>query len=60
MAETLYEALHNTIAEQVSIDESLTPFELIGALEQVKHDLLTAGDIDGDDDELDLADELAA
>jgi hypothetical protein len=52
-AASLYDAIHETIAEVVSTDESMNPFELIGVLEQVKHDLLTAGDLDDDSDDAD-------
>jgi hypothetical protein len=61
-AETLYVSIHETI-ERISAENSgFSAFELIGVLEQVKHDLLTAGDLDDDDDEaeFDPADELAA
>lgn len=49
----LYEAIHEAIAEAVSTEGAdLSTFEVIGALEQVKHDVLTAGDLDDDDEEL--------
>lgn len=54
-ASDLYEAIHETIAEQVATDEAITPFELLGVLEQIKHDILTAGDLEDDDDELEAA-----
>jgi hypothetical protein len=53
-AATLYEAIHETIAEQVQIDDPLSTFELLGVIEQVKYDVLLAGD-DDDDDILDAA-----
>jgi len=60
-AETLYISIHETI-ERISAENSgFSAFELIGVIEQVKHDLLTAGDLDDDDEaEFDPADELAA
>jgi hypothetical protein len=52
-AEVLYDAIHEAIAECIAANESgLSAFELIGVIEQVKHDLLTAGDLDDDADEL--------
>ncbi len=55
-AEVLYDAIHEAIAEAVSADNSdLSAFELIGVIEQVKHDLLAAGDLDDDADELEAA-----
>lgn len=55
-ASDLYDAIHGTIAECVAADDcDLSTFELIGVLEQVKHDVLNAGDLDDD-----IADELAA
>lgn len=52
-AATLHNAIHDTIAEHVALDETTTPFDLLGVLEQVKHDILTAGDLEDDDAELD-------
>ncbi len=55
-AEVLYDAIHEAIAEHVSAEDSdLSAFELIGVIEQVKHDLLTAGDLDDDAGELEAA-----
>lgn len=51
-AATLYEALIDTIEEQTQLDDPLSPIEIIGALEMVKHDMLTAFDDDNDPDEL--------
>jgi hypothetical protein len=52
-AEILYDAIHEAIAEAVAADASdISAFELIGVIEQVKHDLLTAGDLDDDSEEL--------
>lgn len=45
-AETLYEAIHETIAEQVELDDPLSTFELLGVIEQVKADVLAANDED--------------
>jgi len=50
-AASLYEALHDTISEQMSLDDPLTMLEIAGALELVKHDLLTEFDSDDDDGE---------
>jgi hypothetical protein len=47
-AASLYEALHDTISEQMSLDDPLSMLEIVGALELVKHDLLT--EFDSDDD----------
>jgi hypothetical protein len=43
-AESLYDALHNTITEQMDLDDPLSSIEVIGALEMVKHDLLVEFD----------------
>lgn len=50
-AASLYEALLQTVEEQTQLDDPLSPIEIIGALEMVKHDMLTA--FDDDDDDLD-------
>jgi hypothetical protein len=47
-AVSLYDALHETIAEQVTLDDPLNVFEIIGALEMVKHDIMN--DADEEDD----------
>jgi hypothetical protein len=52
-AATLYEALLSTIEEQTLLNDPLSPIEIIGALEMCKHDMLTAFDDDGDDDDSD-------
>ena len=57
-ATTLYEALLDTIEEQTQLADPLSPIEIIGALEMVKHDMLTAFDDDNDPDELEELDEL--
>lgn len=50
-AATLYQALLDTVEEQTQLDDPLSPIEIIGTLEMVKHDMLTAFDDDlGDDD----------
>lgn len=49
-AATLYEAIHETIAEQVALDDPLSTFELLGVIEQVKFDVLAAGEEDGEDE----------
>jgi hypothetical protein len=49
-AATLYQALLDTIEDQTTLDDPLSPIEIIGALEMVKHDMLTAFDSDDDDD----------
>lgn len=50
-AATLYQALLDTVEQQTQLDDPLSPVEIIGALEMVKHDMLTAFDDDlGDDD----------
>ena len=52
-AASLYEALLQTVEEQTQLDDPLSPIEIIGALEMVKHDMLTAFDDSDDDDDLD-------
>jgi hypothetical protein len=52
-AESLYDALYETIEEQSDLDDPLSMMELIGAIEMVKHDILRrfdGADHDGDDD----------
>lgn len=51
-AASLYQALLDTIEDQTTLDDPLSPIEIIGALEMVKHDMLTAFD-DSDDDDFD-------
>ena len=50
-AASLYQALLDTIEDQTTLDDPLSPIEIIGALEMVKHDMLTAFDDDADDDD---------
>jgi hypothetical protein len=45
---SLYDALHSAIMEQVTLDDPLNVFEIVGALEMVKHDIMN--DADEDDD----------
>lgn len=68
-AADLYDAIDETIAAHVAVDGStISAFEVIGVLEQIKHDLLSAGDyaddgeetLEDDDEGFDPADELAA
>lgn len=49
-AESLYEALHSAVAEQLELDDPVTPFELIGVIEQLKADLILSLQADDDDD----------
>jgi hypothetical protein len=49
-AASLYEALHATISEQLSLDDPISTVEVIGAIEMVKHDLLVMFDDEDDDD----------
>ena len=41
-AESLYEALNATIADQLELDDPLSPYELIGVIEMVKADVLAS------------------
>jgi hypothetical protein len=50
-AASLYEALHATISDQLSLDDPISTVEVIGAMEMVKHDLLVMFDAEDDDDE---------
>jgi hypothetical protein len=50
-AASLYEALHATISEQLSLDDPISTVEVIGAMEMVKHDLLVMFDDEEDDDD---------
>lgn len=58
-AESLCQALHDTVDEQVALDDPLSTLEIIGALEQVKFDLQMAF-TEPDDDDDDEACQLAA
>lgn len=50
-AASLYEALHNTVSEQMDLDDPLSMMEIVGAIEMLKHDLLVAfDDAENDDD----------
>lgn len=50
-AATLYQALLDTVEQQTQLDDPLSPIEIIGALEMVKHDMLTAFDDDDLEDD---------
>ncbi len=50
-AESVYEALLDTIADQSSLDDGLTMFELIGAVRLVEAGLLAEAMADDDDEE---------
>lgn len=49
-AESVYEAIHETIADQTQLDDELSMFELIGVVELVKADLIKAAQEADDDD----------
>ena len=49
-AETIYEAIHEVIADQTQLDDQLSMFELIGVVEMVKADLIAAAQDDEDED----------
>jgi hypothetical protein len=49
-AESLYQALLDTIEDQTTLDDPLSPIEIVGCLEMVKHDMITAFNDDDDDD----------
>ena len=48
-AESLYEALNATIADQLELDDPISVYELIGVIEMVKADVL-ASMMEGEDD----------
>lgn len=54
-AETVYEAIRETIAEQSEIDENLSMFELIGVVDLIKAELIAAA-MEPDDDETEEGD----
>jgi hypothetical protein len=49
-AETVYEALRETIADQTQLDDELSMFELIGVVRLIEAELLEAAMADDDDD----------
>jgi len=49
-AESVYDAIRATIAEQTEQDDELSMFELIGVVELIKAEL-TAAAMEGDDEE---------
>ncbi len=49
-AETGYEALRETIADQTALDDELSMFELIGVVRLIEAELLEAAMADDDDD----------
>jgi hypothetical protein len=50
-AETIYEAIHEVIADQSQLDDELSMFELIGVIRMVEADLIKAAQADDDDSE---------
>ena len=52
-AESVYEALLDTIADQSSLDDELSMFELIGAVRLVEAGLLAEAMADDEDEEAD-------
>ncbi len=48
-AETVYEAIHEVIADQSQLDDELSMFELIGVIRMVEADLIKAAQADDDD-----------
>jgi hypothetical protein len=52
-AESVYEALLDTIVDQSSLDDGLSMFELIGAVRLVEAGLLAEAMADDDDDDED-------
>ncbi len=48
-AETIYEAIHEVIADQSQLDDELSMFELIGVIRMVEADLIKAAQADDDD-----------
>jgi hypothetical protein len=49
-AETVYEALRETIADQSQLDDELSMFELIGVVRLIEAELVAAA-MESDDDE---------
>jgi hypothetical protein len=49
-AETVYEALRETIADQTALDDELSMFELIGVVRLIEAELIEAAMSDDDDD----------
>jgi hypothetical protein len=41
-AESLYNALHDTIKDQLDLDDPISPYELIGVIEMMKADVLAS------------------
>ena len=50
-AESVYEAIHEVIADQSQLDDELSMFELIGVIRMVEADLIEAAKADDDDTE---------
>jgi hypothetical protein len=50
-AETVYEALRETIADQTALDDELSMFELIGVVRLIEAELIEAAMSDDDDDD---------
>jgi hypothetical protein len=50
-AETIYDAIHEVIADQSQLDDELSMFELIGVIRMVEADLIKAAQADDDDSE---------
>lgn len=50
-AETVYEALRETIADQSQLDDELSMFELIGVVRLIEAELIEAAMADDSDDE---------
>ncbi|MFZ9086487.1 MAG: hypothetical protein ACO3C6_07930 [Steroidobacteraceae bacterium] len=50
-AETIYEALRETIADQTALDDELSMFELIGVVRLIEAELIEAAMSDDEDDD---------
>ena len=50
-AESVYEALRETIADQSSLDDELSMFELIGVVRLIEAELIASALEDDDDDD---------
>lgn len=50
-AETVYEALRETIADQTALDDELSMFELIGVVRLIEAELIEAAMADDEDDD---------
>jgi hypothetical protein len=57
-AETLYQAIRDTIDDQLQLDDELTTFELIGVVRLIEGELVAAAVGDSDDEGEEEGEEL--